>query len=216
MLRAATLRTLWTARWWSCLPTHSTTARYSGQYSGQYSCRNKAAGHRACGHVCLQAGGLDPGTVSLARPDHFLPACPPAGLPTPAYPCRAFLLQRARELLGEGDQGSGGSGIKILLAALSAAPGLQTLLADAVVHRWVAAAWVGISCCLWEAGWALCQCVPASALAPGAPRIPCAASCPQACFLRLLLSARPVQPTGPLDLQALPAQVPGGRGADNL
>ena len=44
-------------------------------------------------------------------------------------------VQRARELLSEGDQGSGGSGIKILLAALAAAPGLQTLLADAVVHR---------------------------------------------------------------------------------
>jgi len=47
-------------------------------------------------------------------------------------------VQRARELLAEGDQGSGGSGIKILLAALAAAPGLQTLLADAVVHSQLA------------------------------------------------------------------------------
>ncbi|KAI7840530.1 hypothetical protein COHA_005686, partial [Chlorella ohadii] len=46
--------------------------------------------------------------------------------------------KRARELLSEGDQGSGGSGIKILLAALAAAPGLQTLLADAVVHSQLA------------------------------------------------------------------------------
>ena len=55
----------------------------------------------------------------------------------PATP-RPTTVQRARELLSEGDQGGGGSGIKILLAALAAAPGLQTLLADAVVHSQLA------------------------------------------------------------------------------
>ena len=190
---AATLRTLWTARSWSCSPTHSTTARYSERYSGQksmqYSCSTASStaavqlqgqGSRApgsVGHVCLHSGScspelsrwqgllnpacpparpvgqqgtgvcgacvpafreLQPKTVSLARPDQ---PCPPALLSNTA--ALSSCLQRARELLGEGDQGSGGSGIKILLAALSAAPGLQTLLADAVVHRWVAA-WVGL------------------------------------------------------------------------
>jgi hypothetical protein len=111
------------------------------------------------------------------------------------------LLQRARELLGEGDQGSGGSGIKILLAALSAAPGLQTLLADAVVHRWVAPAWVGISRWLAVGGWV--GCVPVCASIGAGAGAACGFSelpCPHARLPCLLIVPRPVQPAGPLDL----------------
>lgn len=90
-----------------------------------------AASQQRCAGACchaISAGPAAAGTLwALAGSSSPYPPLLPA---SPASP------QRARELLSEGDQGGGGSGIKILLAALAAAPGLQTLLADAVVHRY--------------------------------------------------------------------------------
>ena len=79
---------------------------------------------------CLDVGGR---VVAAVQPRAAPPpAAAGAAVPRPHPPAT---VQRARELLSEGDQGGGGHGIKILLAALGAAPGLQALLADAVVHR---------------------------------------------------------------------------------
>lgn len=107
-----------------------------------------------------RAGGYAAGSSSKGDWRTWQRAASPSPTPSPPFHLLLACSQRARELLAEGDQGSGGSGIKILLAALAAAPGLQTLLADAVVHRCVekgggeARAGAGVR---WGWGWMVVQ-----------------------------------------------------------
>lgn len=93
----------------------------------------------------LDDGGVMSLCLHLAKYPAIHAQLPPSH-PAHAVDCQVVELltyalnnsKRARELLSEGDQGSAGSGIKILLAALEAAPSLQALLADAVVHNQLA------------------------------------------------------------------------------
>lgn len=120
---------------------------------------------------CLRSPPLCPRfcrTQRAERPLYSAPNCHPCLNPPLPHNTPPTAPQRARELLTEGDQGAGGSGIKILLGALAAAPGLQTLLADAVVHSQLAR---------WTLKRSLLKCLEAAVLTTSDHR------CVDACLL---------------------------------